>query len=337
MRLKTIALSLFYILNISCSQDFQSVQNLQTYNYSINTIVGKVEFPETKFKIKADIEDIAYNATVSLIYPDDNETIATTLTSNNGSFSIDTGNYTPQTGDILILEALRRIGSSGNNIMSLRTNIKWTGSQWESITIPSIYINSKTTAICIIEANDENILADDTIGKIDYSVNPSIITNIGISPNIITSSEINNVSDLVISSLSNNNDPFSNIIRSPINKYFIDYSETIGNLIQTGECEECILTNSNLSDLNLKGFNLSGSDFSDSEFIASYMINTDLSNTNLTNTRLVKADLTNANLEGAILNGTDFTGADLSDAIWIDGIPFTGTKICGANSIDICN
>lgn len=314
MKLKSIII-LPLVCIFSCNSP-----NIPSFS-SKNIIKGIVEFPskiENEFSTKAEIEDIAYNATVSLIYPADNEnaneTISTTLTNENGSFSISTENYTPQTDDILILEAIRRIGSSGNNIMSLRTNIKWTGSQWISITTPNIYINSKTTAICIMESNDENIIAEDTIGKVDYSVNPTVISNIGTSPNIITSTQINDVADLVITSLSNNNDPVSNIIRSPINKYFIDYSETLGNFIQTGECENCILTNSNLSDLNLKGFNLSGSNLSNSELVASYLVNSNLNNVNLTNARLVKADLTNANLTGTTITGTDFKYSDLSQA-----------------------
>jgi Tol biopolymer transport system component len=161
---------------------------LSTSNINNLQIKGKVEFPSHKtlskgglggLKTKATLQDIAPQATVSLIYPHDhatlaNKTAATGLTDNDGNFTInpDTNLNIPLNA-IYVLEAVKRLGNIGNDLITVRTFIKWNGASWDSITNTGISINAYTTAVAAITSL-KNIDPDLTIGKIDNST----LTNI---------------------------------------------------------------------------------------------------------------------------------------------------------------
>jgi uncharacterized protein YjbI with pentapeptide repeats len=118
----------------------------------------------------------------------------------------------------------------------------------------------------------------------------------------------------------------------------------LDNLLATGRCEWCDLTNANLSkaelsrarlsNANLSGANLSGADLSDANLSNANLSNANLSRANLTNAflrgalmkgvNLSNANLHNstldkANLQGADLTDADMTKASLSGTIWITG------------------
>lgn len=375
------------ILSLITLNSCQNPQNLNTelvkFSDSLvkkNNIKGFVQFPKTGFGTKANFEDVAKDSSVSILYPSDhntypNKTIATGLTNSSGLFSINTDTtFSPNIGDIFILEASKRIGGVGSNIMSLRTFIKWTGTDWDSMTGTTIYINTYTNALSIIaNYNKTTISSSDTIGKI--SVNGSTITpsDVGTNPNIIPAQTITDVSNLVTTVLTSNKDPFL-VIKYSNSTYTIDTTGTQGAFILSTSCTGCDLTTMDLSNISLKGKNLtnanlsgknltnqdlSGTNLTGANLSGCNMSNMDLSNTTLTGANLSDAYLTNSklttrNLSGtnfsyAFLNGVDlsgstldtpnptiFTNADLSSAKWIDNSVST-PHICANSSYGQCN
>jgi hypothetical protein len=158
---------------VSCSfypENFSLVNNEKLNKYSIK---GKAEF--NSYKLKATASDVAQNATVSLIYPLNysvinlrNKTIASGLTNEIGVFMVnpDTG-FIPEINKVYILEAARRINGTGTDLIAIRTNVKWTGNNWESITKNTIYINKKTTALSIMaDFYSSSVLPESTINKL---------------------------------------------------------------------------------------------------------------------------------------------------------------------------
>src|SRR5690606_21605965 len=133
-----------------------------------------------------------------------NKVIATGLTDDYGNFSvIPSQNFYPATGDIFTLEAVRRIGGAGNNAISIRTFIRWNGNSWEGMTTPGLMINTKTTALAIISAN-QAVNPGDTIGTIDVSSGTSVPAAIG----SVTAQQILDVAELVTTVLNEDNDPY---------------------------------------------------------------------------------------------------------------------------------
>ncbi|MFN8578888.1 MAG: pentapeptide repeat-containing protein [Candidatus Sericytochromatia bacterium] len=314
----SILTSLALLLSCSIPNNSSNKLNKSTSaNIRNHIITGKVEFPKTNklndnnlnYKVQATLSQIGDRATISLIYPPDDETnpnvtIATGLSDSNGAFSISTPNFEPITSKVYILEAIKRIGASGNDLISVRTYLRHNGTNWESITSPSISINKETTAITIIDKNDNSITSSDTIGKI---INGNI-NNIG----NVSISTINNVSNMVNSLLIDNLDP-TRFIDYKNGKYFIlkEIPANKNYLISNKICQSCDLADEDLSNLDLSSSDLS---------------NADLKNVDLTNTNLSNADLSNVNLTNAKLNNTNFSGSK-----WING-----TTICQNNSIDLC-
>lgn len=219
LRIKKISLVSLTVLSLitACSIPVNDPNNINS-NVLIkdsravivtSPINGIVEFPDlNKFKTKATVADIGQNATVSLIYPSDhltnpNKTIATGITNESGVFTINSG-FSAATNQIYILEGSRRIGSSGNALMAVRTMIKWTGSGWESITQGGISINSKTTALSIMSGLVPGVSSIDVIGKIASGVPSDIIVG---GQTKIKGASITDAADLVAFALSKNQDP----------------------------------------------------------------------------------------------------------------------------------
>ncbi|MFN8578014.1 MAG: hypothetical protein U0354_14275 [Candidatus Sericytochromatia bacterium] len=215
---KLIKLSLVTILLSSCTNnvsltntDLNKDLNNRIKSSFTNIIKGKVDWGKN-FSIKATVGDIAPYGTVSLLYPHDhltlaNRTIATGLTDSSGNFNINTG-FSPVNNEMYILEVFKRLGGIGSHLMSLRTFIRYNGTAWETISSPSIVINNKTTALCII-SNTEPISSSLTIGT---------ITSNGTTPNDIattsvTATLINSVSTLVDNVLTANYDPMKYIAK----------------------------------------------------------------------------------------------------------------------------
>lgn len=356
----SIILSLLLGVAFSCSTQIATTNNSANNLNAIKTSVtnprivsGTVQFPESGFKIKAKVDEIAQETTVSIIYPSDysdslkaNKIVATGLTDSSGIFSINPdSNFNPNTNEIFVLEATKRTGGVGNSLMTVRTNVQWNGSEWLSITGNGIYINSYTTALAIISGyNPTVITASDTISKLSFSTNGDI--DVPLSVNGIPKDTIENVVKLVDSVLNDSRDPFSVIkFNSANSSYSIDQKANIQKLTQGNNCQGCSFMGVNLHDpsfslagkdlsyADLRGQNLSDKDLSGTILIGADLrgatLPTDLSYLNLSEVKLEGSDLKNGtsvkNLKGTNLSKADLTGCDLENG------DFTKTRVTGVN------
>jgi uncharacterized protein YjbI with pentapeptide repeats len=298
-------------------------------------IVGKVNFPKSplvpiykgEWGIKATLAEVGNKATVSLIYPSNhetlaNQTIATGLSNATGDFIINPdANFDPNAienlNQIFVLEASKRIGSSGNTLMSLRTYLKWDGSAWLSITTPYININTKTTAITIVDDKETAISPIDALGKVDVSQDPSVISDIG----TITSTTITEVVSFVDNILAQNEDPVR-LIELQNGKYFVKRTANpaISALLATKKCPNCDLVYANLNNADLSGADLTNANLSSASFNG-----TNLSNTVFTGANLSGVNFSNRNFTSYTLNNVNFTSANLS------GATLTGSNLSTSN------
>lgn len=380
--MKKILITLSVVLLSGCnisnpSNTFTPQTNSVSVNKMIQPVKGIVQFPKINFGIKANFEDVAKDSSVSIIYPHDHATLANKvgasgLADSNGNFTINiSDNFNPAIGDIFVLEASKRIGGVGNNLMTLRTFIKSTASGWESMTGSVIYINTYTNALAVIaNYNKDKISSADTLNKISVSGSTITPSDVGTSPNLITAQTVTDVSNLVTTALTGNKDPFL-VIKFANNAYTIDNTGSTGSFILSTSCTGCNLTAMDLSNVSLKGKNLtnanlsgqnlsnqdlSGTNLTNANLTGCNISNNDLSNTTLTganlsdayltNSKMTSRDLTGTNFTYAFLNGSDlsgstlsstiFTDADLSNAKWIDNTNST-PHICSNNSYGQCN
>ncbi|MFN8672160.1 MAG: hypothetical protein U0457_08805 [Candidatus Sericytochromatia bacterium] len=239
-------ISLSLLLGCSINNNKFEKNNLYS-NKQLNSklsLIGKVEFPDlSKFKTKATSAESVSNTTVSILYPPDhstlaNNTIATGLTDNNGVFSINTDvTFNPTINGIYILEAIKRLNTTNNPLISIRTYIKWTGTNWTSITGTKIVINSKTTALAsMVSLLGNSLTSDDAIEKISITDNIVSITDIkkgGTGSIIIKADSINKVSDMLIDFiLSKNYDPSQYLVYQN-GKFSVKEPKSITNIITT--------------------------------------------------------------------------------------------------------
>ncbi len=333
-----IGLSVYTVLAFltSCNSNIPNNESLKSESSTISkvisrySVIGKAEFPiketniaflknslkpldkkETKreFTTKATLGQVGDTATVSLIYPPDhgtnpNKTIATGLTDVSGVFTVNSdAAFNPVTNGIYVLEASKRIGAAGNSLISIRTYIKWNESGWDSMTTPGLLINTKTTALSIIDSYDNSITSAQTIGTI-ISGTPSTVGS-------VSTTTILNVANLVNNLLTQDVDPVRNISFSN-SKYNVNREPNHSKIaLNAGfDCPNCDLKNETLS--------------------GNYS-NKDLSNALLNSANLSNANFTNANLNGSVLTGATLTGVDFTGATWTNG------RICDNTSIGVCN
>jgi Tol biopolymer transport system component len=170
------------------------------------SISGKVEFPAPgKFSAKSTAADISAKATVSLIDPATNITIATGLTDNTGTFMVNPEPaFVPTDNQIFILEASKRPGDVGSFLIAIRTLVKWNANttSWSSITTGIVKINSKTTALSVISGlNPGSVNPADLIGTVDSN------TGSFSPPASVPSGTLTAVDNLVNQILADNRDP----------------------------------------------------------------------------------------------------------------------------------
>ena len=194
-----------------------------------NIIKGKVEFPQS-FSTKATVAELSSYSTVSILNPPNhatapNKTISTSLTDNTGSFTIYTDtSFAPAVNDVFILDASKRIGSSGKDLITLSTYIKYTGTGWQSISTPDIRINTKTTALTIItDSQPTDISPISTISTMSTATGDTVPTTINAQ---ITAQLINDLSSLVDASIAKNADPIS-YVKYEYNTYSLDNPDII--------------------------------------------------------------------------------------------------------------
>ncbi|HEY9897589.1 MAG TPA: IPT/TIG domain-containing protein [Pantanalinema sp.] len=117
------------------------------------SLFGRVVFP--RYRAQALIEEVATAATVSVIDPVRNETVATSLTDAQGRFRM---GFKKQTlaNQVYYLEAVKGLSSNavGKDAVRVRTFIQYQGGGWRSLTSAApgfaILINQSTTALCLM-------------------------------------------------------------------------------------------------------------------------------------------------------------------------------------------
>ena len=252
------------------------------------------------------------------------------------------GSFTPVNNEVYVLEAIKRIGGSGDNIMSMRTYICWNSanSEWESITTNGIFINTKTTALTYLaEKKKNNVSSQDTIGKISYNNEEFTLSNIGIYITVGMINQVNNIMEKIIYS---GRDPFT-LIKEDGNNYYFDTEYDLRRLTQTRDCSKCILTDIDLSKIDLRNKNLnyanfSGQDLSGLDFTGSSLSYANLSDANLTLTNLSGVDLTGADIsysliQQIILDNTNFNNVNFSNS-YISAIDFSDISLMNTNFND---
>lgn len=314
-----------------------------------------------EFGTKATLSEVGSDATVSLIFsPDEgassNKTIATGLTDASGVFTINPG-FSPVDNKVYVLEAIKRIGAAGNAVMTVRTYIKWnaTPGNWTSITTPTLAINTKTTAITIIDSYDNTITSSDTIGKVDITGGSSVVSPIG----SVTTQTITDVANMVTVNLGQNVDP-TRFIKYQSGKYFLskEPNHNKSTVISTKNCVDCDLSSEDLSNQDLSTGNLSRADLSWANLNNSNLNNANLSSSNVTGTTFTGTTLTGVNftdvnlssknLSSLNLSGSNFTNANLTSANLssanisnsnLTGTTFTGATLTGTNfsNVDLTN
>lgn len=225
---KSYKLITIFTLSLFMSNCSTSISNInsnilyQSKNNSLNRVISG--YLQTKsFNIKSVSSIVTNKAQITMMYSNNNpnlnlrgKIVATGLSDSNGFFFLITkNNFVPNTGEIFILEAtIRSKGGKKNNI-SLRTNVRWNGSSYESIINGKLLINSLTTAVSVI-SELKNIYLADSIKKFNIVDNKIIINNINQNINIEL---INDVKNLVEDALISGNDPISTIKYSN-NKFY---------------------------------------------------------------------------------------------------------------------
>lgn len=171
---------------------------------------GSFEFPI--FNTKANQEDIAKNATVSIIDSDltQRKSLLSGVTLSTGSFELYKNKiFSPESGKIYLLEISKRSAKTSNQILSMQTFVFWNGTSFESITKPKILVNSKTTALFIITKLKPDLLTpQETLNKIQIENGFSKISDIN---NNISANKLIQVKNITESALINNLDPYNSI------------------------------------------------------------------------------------------------------------------------------
>ena len=99
-----------------------------------------------------------------------------------------------------------------------------------------------------------------------------------------------------------------------------DYQQPdIEQLLETGLCEYCDLSNADLSGVDLEGANLVGANLQGANLVeanleVAYLLGANLSGADLTDADFTGVNLALGNLSNATLVGTDFEGANLHEA-----------------------
>ena len=123
--------------------------------------------------------------------------------------------------------------------------------------------------------------------------------------------------------------------------------QDLERLLQSGRCDHCDLSGSDLRGRQLVGASLVGSDLRDADLSRSRLRYADLSGAHLSGARLQGADLSGARLRGARLYGVDLSetrlaGADLRDTdmshmdidLALEFLDLTGVLLEGARFKD---
>lgn len=235
-----------------------SVENVKMTKYSIS---GVVQFDSafkasSGFSVKAHITNITSGASVTLLDLNGNALGPSVSTNASGQFLFTpSSTFAPTTGQIFVLEASKRGSADGQGpLLAMRTFVRWNGTSFDSITGPTIAINTYTTALAIIAAKGE-VTRDSTIGKVTV-VNASTSTVTPIPASGSTSgadaTKINTVTTLVRQALNMIADPVATITFNAGN-YSLALSGT-ANLTRNSQIDRLALPSLNIVINGYNGF-----------------------------------------------------------------------------------
>ena len=180
-------------------------------------ITGQALFPVTTgsaYRTQATEDQVALAATVSLIDPAADETVATALTDAHGVFRMNSTSAL-SAGEAYYLEAVKGLNDNavGSDAARERTLIDFNGN-WQSITQGPLIINQTTTALCIIASLNQGtvtpakLINTVVLGAVRNGIPDTFIdTGTGISQ-----SAFEQVYPLVTQALASDFDPFDAVV-----------------------------------------------------------------------------------------------------------------------------
>jgi hypothetical protein len=180
----------------------------------IPAITGHVDF-SARLQAQAPSEEVATSTTVSLVDPEANLTVASTLTRPDRSFLLSTPGYKPKERTYY-LDAIKRLEgnqSEQSATARLRTHLRWNGTSWSALTPTDASIGTGTTALAIIaalRAGEPSFSADTLLGKLTAGT-PDVFEPTG-TP--VTVAEYTQVAGLVAKALQAGRDPLDAIART---------------------------------------------------------------------------------------------------------------------------
>lgn len=186
-------------------------------------IAGQVSFLEPDREVQVKMRDVARAATVSLINASSNQTLATTLTDQNGAFSLDV-RAIPATAQVYYLEGLKGLqnNSVGADVVRVRTFITYdfASETWKSLTSASagekLRINASTTAITVLTSlrsgGPTPVDPAGLIGKLKVTDGNPPTEQFFDAGTGITQSELQTVQSLVAESMAADADPFDAVL-----------------------------------------------------------------------------------------------------------------------------
>lgn len=196
----------------------------------VPAVVGDADFTSGR-QIQANIGEVAEAATVSLIEPASNTTVATTVTDASGSFRLAfDANFRPGTVPYY-LEAMKglKVGGTANragaSAARIRTLLLWTGSGWKSISAGRVTASFTTTALCIIGSLRGNAVSLPALidalamGSADSSLSPTTPDTFTSGASNVTNAEFHQVFQLTSNALTLDQDPFQVVYRLPDGTY----------------------------------------------------------------------------------------------------------------------
>lgn len=171
---------------------------------------GLVSF-EAPRSIQAAAAEVGTAATVSLIDPVTNRTMASTLTKPDTSFSLAISGFTPAV-QTYYLEAVKGLSSNlaGHDAARLRTLVQWDGTNWHALTTLNASIGVSTTALAAIVSLRATHIPVDPATLIDKLTlgTPDVFLDPGTG---ITQAEFSSVCTMVSQSLAADRDPLAGL------------------------------------------------------------------------------------------------------------------------------
>lgn len=189
-------------------------------------LVGQLELVASR-QVAATTAEIGLAATVSLIDPVTGNTLATTLSSPTGGFSLSfDGTFTPAVGPY-VLEAVKGLSAGGSanragaSLARMRTLISYQGG-WTSMTGQSLVLGTSSTALCALSGlkgltNAENLALIGTVAARQPSVSSEGLA----SPDTFAGTPQIDVTtyhrgrDLVARAIAQNQDPIASLFLRP--------------------------------------------------------------------------------------------------------------------------